>query len=234
MPCPPPWDGPSATCDRRAAQATRARQPGLEVPAANLGTRDGRAWKPHPRTCRGRRSRAGSPGLQGTGARLARDPRPPVKRGGSVIHVMELEGPNSPLPPPSVEVRGCQATLTRLPDMEGPSARSGRLACQGWRPRHPKLEFAPANVQGHACRGTSIRTGSLGAPWGNPCFSRPASQARCCRWRGASSGSPGEPGPPSRALRPSTSARPPSLPWQRPLWRWHRPALERAGRRSPS
>jgi hypothetical protein len=164
MPCPPPWDGRSATCDRRGAQATRARQPGLEGAAANFGTRDGRAWKPHPRTCRGRRSKAGSPGGRGTRARLARDPRPPVKRGGSVIHVMELEGPNSQLPPPSVGVRGCQATIARLPDVEGPSAKSGRLACQGWRSRHPTLEFAPANVEGHACWGTSIRPPSLGGP----------------------------------------------------------------------
>src|ERR1019366_1077991 len=148
MPCPSPWDGRSATCDRRAAQATRARQPGLEVPAANLGTRDGRAWTPHPRTCRGRRSKAGSRGLQGTRARLGRQPRPPIKRGGSVIHVMELDVPSSQLPPPSVEVRGCQATITRLPDVEGPSARSGRRACQGWRPRHPTLEFAPATLKG--------------------------------------------------------------------------------------
>src|SRR5450432_172127 len=77
---------------------------------------------------------------------------------------MELDVPSSQLPPPSVEVRGCQATITRLPDVEGPSAKSGRLACQGWRPRHPKLDFAPANVEGHAFRGTSIRTPSLGAP----------------------------------------------------------------------
>jgi hypothetical protein len=163
MPCPPPWDGRSATCDRRGTQATRARQAGVEWAAANLGTRDDRAWEPHPRTRRGRRSKAGSGGGHGTRARLARDPGPPVKRGGSVIHVMELEVPNSPLPPPSVEVRGCQATITRLPDVEGPSAASGRLACQSWRPRHPKLECAPSKVGVRACWGTSVRTPSLGA-----------------------------------------------------------------------
>ena len=167
MPCPPPWDGRSATCDRRGAQATRARQPGLEGAAANLGTRDGRAWAPDARTWRGRRSKAGSRGLQGTRARLGREPRPPIKRGGSVIHAMVLDVPSSQLAPPSVEVRGCHATIARQPDVEGPSARSGRRACQGWRPRHPTLEFAPANVERHACRGTSIGTPGLGARGGS-------------------------------------------------------------------